>query len=89
MEYYETLDKYVRISNELYREFDKIFKRKEECQLTFLNDEDEQISIKSKISKFTNINGSEFMDINDGMRIRLDKIIALNGQYTKDFNNYS
>jgi len=57
MEYYETLDGYVRVSNELYREFEKIFKRKEECQLTFLSDND-QISIKSTISKFTNINGS-------------------------------
>ena len=88
MEYYETLDKYVRISNELYREFDKIFKRKEECQLTFIND-DNEISIKSKISKFTDINGSEFMDTSDGKRIRLDKIVALNGHNTKDFNNYS
>lgn len=89
MEYYETLDRYVRISNELYREFDKIFKRKEECQLTFLNDDNDQISIKSQISKFSNINGSEFLDTSDGMKIRLDKIVALNGQYTKDFNNYS
>ena len=88
MEYYETLDSYVRISNELYREFEKIFKRKEECQLTFLNNDD-QVNIKSKISNFTNINGSEFMDTSDGTRIRLDKIIALNGQYTKEFNNYS
>jgi len=87
MEYYETINGYVRISNELYSEFEKIFKRKEECQLTFLNNND-KVSIKSKISKFLNINGSEYIDTSIGTRIRLDKIVTLNGEHTKCFNHY-
>lgn len=88
MEYYEKINGYVRISNELYSEFEKIFKRKEECQLTFLNN-DNKVSIKSKISRFLNINGSEYIDTNTGTRIRLDKIVTLNGENTKYLNHYS
>ncbi len=88
MEYYEKINGYVRISNELYSEFEKIFKRKEECQLTFLNNDD-KVSIKSKISRFLNINGSEYIDTNMGTRIRLDKIVTLNGENTKYLNHYS
>jgi len=88
MEYYETINGYIRISNELYNEFEKIFNKKEECHLTFLNNNN-KVSIKSKISKFLNINGSEYMDTSVGTRIRLDKIITLNGENTKSLNHYA
>jgi len=88
MEYYEKMNSYVRVSNELFKEFDKIFKRKEECELVFLNEENSKVSIKSKILAFLNIDGSEFMDTNEGKRIRLDKIISINGEDIKYLNHY-
>ena len=55
MEYYEKMNSYVRVSNELFKEFDKIFKRKEECELVYFNNSNDKVSIKSKILKFLNI----------------------------------
>ncbi|PLY07770.1 MAG: hypothetical protein C0625_04180 [Arcobacter sp.] len=78
---------YVRISNELYHEFEMAAKRKQECELTFVDNKDE-INIKTKIKKFDNIDGTEYMDTEDGNRIRLDRIVLFNGEETKEMNHY-
>lgn len=88
MKYYESINNYVRISNELFNEFDKVFKKEEECELTYLNKNDNKINIKSKIQDFLNINGAEYMDTNSGIRIRLDRIVSLNGEDIKYLNHY-
>lgn len=85
---YKRINNYVRISNELFKEFDKLYKRKVECELVYFNNNNDKVSIKSKILKFLNIDGSEYMDINEGTRIRLDKIISYNGESTKYLNHY-
>lgn len=82
------MNNYVRISNELYKEFEKVFNKKEECELIYLNKSENKVSIKSRILKFLNIDGTEYMDVNDGTRIRLDKILAFNGEETKYLNHY-
>jgi hypothetical protein len=85
---YKRINNYVRISNELFKEFDKLCKRKEECELVYFNNSNDKVSIKSKILKFLNIDGSEYMDVQEGNRIRLDKIISYNGEDTKSLNHY-
>ena len=85
---YKKVNNYVRISNELFREFDKLCKRKEECELVYFNNSNEKVSIKSKILKFLNVDGSEYMDVKEGSRIRLDRIISYNGEDTKYLNHY-
>lgn len=79
---------YVRISNELYKEFEKKFKKQEECELVYLNNTNTKVSIKSKILDFLNVDGSEYLDTNNGQRIRLDKIVGFNGEDTKYLNHY-
>lgn len=79
---------YVRISNELFKEFERALKKGQECSLVYLNNNNNKVSIKSKILKFLNIDGSEYMDIKNGERIRLDKIITFNGDETKYLNHY-
>jgi hypothetical protein len=88
MENYQRINNYVRISNELFKEFDKLCKRNEECELVYFNNSNDKVSIKSKILKFLNIDGSEFMDVQEGDRIRLDKIVSYNGEDTKSLNHY-
>lgn len=88
MEYYARMNSYVRVSNELFKEFDKLFKKKEECELVFLNNNNNKESIKSRILDFLNIDGSEYMDTNTGARIRLDKVISINGEDIKYLNHY-
>lgn len=81
------MSKYIRISNALYNEFEAAAKKDKECEFTYLENKDE-CSITSKIVKFMNINGSEYMDVEDGTRIRLDKIVLFNGEDTKILNHY-
>ena len=88
MEYYERANKYVRISNELFKEFEKVLKKKEECELVYLNNKNSKVNIKSKILEFLNIDGYEYMDTKEGQRIRLDKIVSLNGEDITYLNHY-
>lgn len=81
------MSKYIRISNALYNEFEAAAKKDKECEFTYVENADE-CSITSKIVKFMNINGSEYMDVEDGTRIRLDKIVTFNGEDTKILNHY-
>jgi|GEM_PF-1754884 len=79
---------YVRISNELFKEFERALRKEQECSFIYLNKNNDKVSIKSKISKFLNIDGSEYMDTNIGERIRLDKIVTFNGDDTRYLNHY-
>lgn len=79
---------YVRISNELFKEFERALRKGQECSFIYLNKNNDKVSIKSKISKFLNIDGSEYMDTNIGERIRLDKIVTFNGDDTRYLNHY-
>lgn len=81
------MSKYIRISNALYNEFEAAAKKEKECEFTYLENKDE-CNMKSKIVKFLNINGSEYMDVECGARIRLDKIVSFNGEDTKILNHY-
>lgn len=81
-------DNYVRVSNELFKEFEKPYKKNEECEVVYLDNKKDKVSIKSRILKFLNIDGSEYMDTLSGRRIRLDKIIFFNGEETKYLNHY-
>lgn len=85
---YKKLDNYTRISNKLFKELEKPFKKNEECELIYLNNNKEKISIKSKILNFLDVNGSEYMDLLEGTRVRLDKIVLFNGKETKPLNHY-
>jgi len=85
---YKKIDNYIRISNELFKELEKPFKNNEVCELTYVNNKKDKISITSKIMKFLNVDGSEYMDTIEGTRIRLDKIISLNGEDIKYLNHY-
>lgn len=88
MEYYEKVNCYVRISNEFFKELEKPFKKNEECEVVYLNEKKDKVSIKSRILNFLNIDGSEFMDTAEGSRIRLDKIVLFNGEDIKYLNHY-
>lgn len=82
------MNDYVRVSNELYEKFEKVFKKQEECELIFLDRTENEVSIKSKILKFLNIDGTEYMKFKNGLQVRLDRVLAFNGEDTKYLNHY-
>lgn len=82
------MNNYVRVSNELFNEFNRALKKGQECSVVYLNKNNDKVSIKSKIAKFLIVDGSEYMDTKIGERIRLDRIIKFNGDETKYLNHY-
>lgn len=82
------MNNYIRISNQLYSEFEKVFKKQEECELVYLDKNNCTVNIKSKILNIFDIHGDEYMSINENMNVRLDKITYLNGEETKVLNHY-
>lgn len=82
------MSEYVRISNELYSKFEKVLKKQEECELVYLDKKENKVSIKSKILNFLDINGTEYMNTDNGLQVRLDRILSFNGEDTRYLNHY-
>ncbi len=84
----KVMNSYIRISNELYREFEKAFKKEKECQVVYLDKSNQKVSMSSKILDLLSVDGSEYMNMASGLKVRLDKIITFNGEDTKYLNHY-
>jgi Rho-binding antiterminator len=81
------MKEYIPVSCKLYDEFEAVATKKEECELVYLEDEVEK-AVDTKIVDFKSFEKQEFMIIQDGTVIRLDRIISFNGTPTKILNCY-
>lgn len=81
------MNNYVQISNDLFEVFEKAAKTKANCEITY-KDKKAEVTLNSKILEIRNVNNSEFMEIDNGTVIRLDKIVEFNGQATSKLNHY-
>ncbi|XPV68696.1 MAG: hypothetical protein ACNI25_15510 [Halarcobacter sp.] len=75
------------MSCSLYDEFEAAATKKKQCKLTYL-EEDKEKTVSTKIVNFRSFERQEFMIIEDGTLIRLDRVLAFNGKDTKQLNCY-
>lgn len=81
------MSNYVQVSYDLYNMFKKAANNDVECEITYLDKKDE-VSLNSKIVDLRTVNCSEFLEVEDGTVIRLDKITEFNGETTAKINHY-
>ena len=81
------MKRYIPISCNLYDEFESAAVKKAECDITYL-DNDKEKTVKTKIINFKSFEREEFMIIENGKNIRLDRVVAFNGKPTKALNCY-
>lgn len=81
------MNKYVQVSYEMYEMFEKAVKKAKEYEITFLDNKGE-VTLNSKIVDLRSVSNKEFIEIEDGTVIRLDKVLAFNGQNTNTLNQY-
>ena len=62
------------VSCDLYDHLSAIAAKKKECCLTYLNEEGKFAKVQGLIIDIYDANGSDWCQISDGSRIRLDRI---------------
>ncbi len=70
-------DKYIPISCAYYDEFEAAAVKRIECTIVY-KDKNEEKTINAKVIDFKTINKEEFMILDNGLKIRLDKIVLFN-----------
>jgi Rho-binding antiterminator len=81
------MKKYIPVSCALYDEFENAAVKKQECEIVYL-EEDQEKSVKTRISTFKSFERQEFMILEDGTNVRLDRVVSFNGSPTKRINCY-
>jgi len=72
-------EKYTPIDCNYYDLLLDVIKRKQEILLVYNNLENVPIAVTAKFFDIYTKEGEEFLQLTDGMVIKLDKIISLNG----------
>lgn len=81
------MNNYVQVSCDLYDMFEEASTNKVDCEITFVKD-NKELTINTKIINLKSVSGSEFMETENGIVIRLDKIVKFNGKATASVNYY-
>lgn len=81
------MNNYVQVSSDLFEVFEKAANENANCEITY-KDNKAEVTLNSKILEIRNVNNSEFMEVDNGTVIRLDKIVEFNGEPTSKLNHY-
>lgn len=76
---------YTPISCAYYDEFEAAAVKRIDCEIIYLEDEEER-TINAKVIDFKTIEKQEFMILDNALKIRLDRIISFNGLKPSDKN---
>jgi len=77
--------KYQPISCDYYDELEIVAMRQTVAQIVFKNESGEENTISTKIKTLQTRNSEEFLILENGDEIRLDKLISMNGKIVKNY----
>lgn len=72
-------DKYIPISCGSYDQLEEWAVKKTCCNISYFDDNKIEVTMKSKIINFITKDKEEFLVLENGTKIRLDKIMNVNG----------
>jgi transcriptional antiterminator Rof (Rho-off) len=72
-------DKYIPISCESYDQLEELAVKKTCCNISYFDKNNIELTMKSQIINFITKDKEEFLVLEKGTKIRLDKVISVNG----------
>jgi len=76
--------KYIPISCDFYDEIELLALRKSTCKVIFRNKNEEEEMIEGVIKNVFSKNKEEFLDMGGDVKIRLDRLVSINGMPLPD-----
>ena len=76
--------KYIPISCDFYDEIELLALRKSTCKVIFRNKNEEEEMIEGVIKNIFSKNNEEFLDMGGDVKIRLDRLVSINGMPLPD-----
>ncbi len=77
--------KYQPINCHFYDELELLAIRQKNCVIIYLDETDNQLEKSAVITDFKIIDAAEYMLLKDGDKIRLDRLVAVDGKVLKGF----
>ena len=77
--------KYQPISCHFYDELELLAIRQKKCSIVYLDETGNQLEKLAIIIDFKIIDAAEFMLLKDGEKIRLDRLVSVDGKVLKGF----
>lgn len=77
--------KYQPISCDYYDELEIVAMRQTVAEIVFRNTQEEEVSLFTKIKTLETRNSEEFLILENGDEIRLDKLVSMNGKIVKNY----
>jgi Rho-binding antiterminator len=74
------VDKYVLVDCGFHDELEALATLRQPCRIVYRNAADKSVEIEGLIVDVYAANKADFLKMNDGTEIRLDKIVAVNGK---------
>jgi Rho-binding antiterminator len=74
------MDKYTLVNCDFYDRLEAWATLRQICQIIYRNTNSEKIQVQSRIVDVYAAKGADFLKLEDGVEIRLDKIISVNGE---------
>ena len=76
--------KYIPISCDFYDEIELLALRKSPCKVIFRNEKEEEELIEGVIKNVYSKNKEEFLEMNGDFKVRLDRLVSINGMPLPD-----
>jgi Rho-binding antiterminator len=73
-------DEYRKMSCDFYDELEALAIRNKDCDITFLNENESKQIIHDSIKNLYSSKGIEYLETRKGAKIRLDKLIEVDGK---------
>jgi Rho-binding antiterminator len=72
------MDKYIPVDCDFHDELEALATLRQTCRIVYRHASDELVAIEGRIVDIYAANQADFLKLNDGTEIRLDKIISVN-----------
>ncbi|NJP09091.1 MAG: hypothetical protein HC866_06065 [Leptolyngbyaceae cyanobacterium RU_5_1] len=73
-------DEYVLVSCDFHDQLESLATLRQECRIVYRNAADKLVELDGRIVDVYAANKADFLKLNDGTEIRLDRIESVNGQ---------
>jgi Rho-binding antiterminator len=80
------MDEYILVSCDFHDQLEAWATLRQPCQITYRDGANELIEVQGRIVDVYAADKADFLKLNNGTRIRLDKIVSVNG---KEVSSYS
>jgi len=81
------MDAYIPVNCDFHDQLEALATLRKECQIVYQNASGELVKVQGLIVDIYAANKADFLKVDDGTEIRLDRIVSLNNKQASSWSN--